>query len=191
MLSPGHQTKDAASYEIYYVVKRLGPCLLVSWFAWNSAGPEESTFVKVTSMLGREAMTRAALRSGGDGSPAMAMGNAKGLRQREWAMRWVSGNGNGQCDGSPAVAMAIMAFFAPTGNPMPPPKRSSIQFLAKNKKLQIWTKICFVMQSLSTITILADQLAISKSAWSYFGKHLSRVWLVLQTINKRTPKTRT
>ena len=68
-----------ALYKIYYVINRLGPCLLVSWFAWNSAGPEESTFVKVTSMLGREAMTRVALRSGGDGSPAMAMGNAMGL----------------------------------------------------------------------------------------------------------------
>ena len=61
LFSPGYRTKDAALYEIYYVINRLGPCLLVSWFAWNSAGPEESTFVKVTSMLGREAMTRVTL----------------------------------------------------------------------------------------------------------------------------------
>ena len=119
------------------MVKRLGPCLLVSWFAWSSAGPEESTFVKATSMLGQEAMTRAALRSGGNRSPAMAMGNAMRLRQWQWVMGWVSGNGNGQYDGSPAVAMAIMAFFAATFNTTPPPKRSSIHFLATNEKLQI------------------------------------------------------
>ena len=83
-LPPGHQTKVAASYEIYYVVKRLGSCLLFSWFAWSSSGPEESTFVRATSMLGREAMTRVALRSGDDGSPSMAMGNAMGL----WQWRW-------------------------------------------------------------------------------------------------------